>query len=420
MIEPSVEGEAALGRDRRPVWALVVATGLSRVGSVITAIALPWLVLETTGSAGRAGLVGFAVLVPSLIAGIFGGALVDRLGFRTTSVATDLISALAIGAIPLSYATSGLRFWQLLLLVFVGGLMSIPGLSARRSMLPDLAHLAGMRIERVNALYEGCVQLSFVIGGPIAGGLVAIFGASRVLWIDAVSFLVSAIAVAVWVPGRARGLASPSYLRSLREGLGFLRGEPLLRWLAIGLFISNAFTNPLFAVVLPVFAKDRLGDAAQLGVLVALFGAGSLIGVLAYPRLPARWSRRWLWVVAFAVFPSVYLALALDAGFLAMAALLFVNGAIGGPTNPLSVTIRHQRTPAELRGRVFSSFSAVAMAAAPVGVAVSGAMIDRFGFEATCAVLGAACVVVGVGSALVPAYRLMDGPPGSFGSTGRA
>ena len=74
--------------------------------------------------------------------GIVGGAIFDRLGYRRVSIAADLVSGAGIAAIPLLYALGGLAFWQILALVFVGGLLTIPGLTARRSLLPELAAMA--------------------------------------------------------------------------------------------------------------------------------------------------------------------------------------------------------------------------------------------------------------------------------------
>src|SRR5579884_2954839 len=196
---------------RFPLFALLGANAVSLVGSMLTMVALPWFVLQTTGSPTKTGLTGFFVALPNFVAGIFGGTLVDRLGFKRSSVVADLVSGLGIAAVPLLYDTVGLAFWQLLALVFVGSLLEIPGLTARRSLLPELAALARQPLERVNAAYEGNQYLSQLAGPPIAGILIGVLGASNVLWLDAASFAISAAVVAVAIPApgvravRARG-----------------------------------------------------------------------------------------------------------------------------------------------------------------------------------------------------------------------
>src|SRR6476620_7677977 len=103
---------------RRPILGLLTANAISQVGSALTVIAIPWFVLQTTGSAAKTGLTGFFVALPFLITGIFGGTVVDRLGYKRSSVIADSVSGIGIALVPLLYYTVGLAFWQLLALVF--------------------------------------------------------------------------------------------------------------------------------------------------------------------------------------------------------------------------------------------------------------------------------------------------------------
>ena len=134
--------------DRLPIFALLAANTISLAGSALTMIALPWFVLQTTGSAAMTGLAGFFVALPGFLAGIFGGTLVDRLGYKRVSVVADLVSGIAIALIPLLFNTVGLAFWQLLALIFLGALLEIPGVTARRALLPELAGMARVRLDR--------------------------------------------------------------------------------------------------------------------------------------------------------------------------------------------------------------------------------------------------------------------------------
>ena len=139
------------GTGRLPRVALLGADAVSLVGNSLTGLAIPWFVLETTGSAARTGLVAFAGLVPTVLAAFFGGALVDRLGFKRTSVAADLASGLSVAAIPLLAHTAGLAFWHLVALTFLGALLDAPEGTARGGLLPDLAAAAAVPLERANA-----------------------------------------------------------------------------------------------------------------------------------------------------------------------------------------------------------------------------------------------------------------------------
>src|SRR6266511_4159534 len=102
---------------RTPLVALLTANGISQIGNTLSFLAVPWFVLETTGSPSKTGITVAVRALPVLVAGIFGGAVVDRLGYKRMSVVSDLASGLGVAAIPLLYHTTGLSFWQLLLLV---------------------------------------------------------------------------------------------------------------------------------------------------------------------------------------------------------------------------------------------------------------------------------------------------------------
>src|SRR3954451_2187453 len=120
-----------LHRNRIPLIALLTANIVSTVGNLFTSIAVPWFVLQTTGSPVKTGITG-AVTALSFVASFFGGTLVDRIGFKRVAVGSDLASGIAVALVPLLYHTIGLAFWQLLVLVFLRALCSTPGETGRR------------------------------------------------------------------------------------------------------------------------------------------------------------------------------------------------------------------------------------------------------------------------------------------------
>jgi len=139
-------------RNPIPLYSLFIANAVSLVGNVFTLIAIPWFVLQTTGSATKTGITGFFNILPVVIAGFLGGTIVDRLGYKPTSIISDLASGVTTALVPILYFTIGLQFWQLIVLVFLGALLDTPGGTARSALLPELAEQAGMPIERVTSL----------------------------------------------------------------------------------------------------------------------------------------------------------------------------------------------------------------------------------------------------------------------------
>lgn len=399
--------------NRAPLFALLGATTISLIGSMLSLVALPWFVLQTTGSPAKAGLVGFATFLPGFAAGIFGGAIVDRLSFKRVSVLADAISAVAIAAIPLLHHTVGLAFWQLLTLVFIGGLLDIPGLTARRAMLPELTGRTGLRLEQVNASFESISKLAQLMGPPLAGLLIAGLGASNVLWLDAASFLASASLVAILVPRPpppASAEPPGKYMDDLVEGLRFIRRDQLLFPMAIVLALSNGLAGGLFTVILPVYVNEVFGNPTRLGLMIAISGAGALLGSLLYGSVGQLIPRRLLWFGSFLSMPIPYWVLGLSPPFLAILIVLTVGGFVTGPTNPLMVTVRHERSPAHLRGRVFSTYSAIAMAVSPLGIAASGYLIEGIGLRSTVLLIGVSLQILAIAMLFVPAFQHMERP----------
>ena len=117
-----------------PIYALFTANAISLVGNVFSLIAIPWFVLQTTGSATQTGITGFFTILPVVIAGFLGGTLINRLGYKRTSIIADLASGAATALIPLLHFTIGLEFWQLMVLVFLGALLDTPGGTARAAL----------------------------------------------------------------------------------------------------------------------------------------------------------------------------------------------------------------------------------------------------------------------------------------------
>jgi MFS family permease len=130
-------------RDRRPLYALLTAAGISQIGNGMTIVAGPWFVLQTTGSAAKIGLVG-AAFAFGLLMPILGGPLIDRLGFRRGSVLADLVSAAAVASIPTLHLAGVLQYWQIVVLVFILTSVNSQGDTARLALVPALAHRAHM------------------------------------------------------------------------------------------------------------------------------------------------------------------------------------------------------------------------------------------------------------------------------------
>jgi MFS family permease len=396
-----------------PVLSLLGANAISMVGNVLAMIAVPWFVLQTTGSASLTGWAAFFTALPAIIASFFGGTLVDRIGYKRMSIISDVMSGLTVALIPLLYQFPGAHFafWQLLALVFLGALLDAPGSTARLSLLPDVAKMAGMRLERVNSAAQAIGRGSNLLGAPLAGLLIAVVGASQVLWLDAASFAVSALMIAALVPSAAARPAEKQkarYLEDLKAGLRFIRRDPLIFAVVSTVMLTNFLDAPLFAVIMPVYVKQAFGSAVNLGLIIAGFGAGAMLGTIIFGAIGHKLSRRLTFAASFIIvgLQFFFLAILPPPGFIIAAFALL--GLASGPLNPIIMTVTQERVPAEMRGRVLGTMTAGAYLAVPLGMLLAGYLVEWKGVRATLLAQASCYLVITLSLLFNPALREMD------------
>jgi MFS family permease len=399
-------------RNRLPIAALLTADAVSNTGNTIARIAIPWFVLEATGSAALTGLAAFFSFLPVVMSAFFGGALVDRLGFRRTSVAADLASAVAVAAIPFVDAVSGIEVWQVMALVFVGALLDAPGVTAREALLPDLAELASMRIERAAGLHGAIARGSVLIGAPLGGVLVATLGSTTALWVDAASFLVSALVVRALVPAlRPHGHDEESptrYFAQLAEGVRFIASDRLLRAIVVTVLLTNFLDAPISTVVYPVLVREAFGGPEYLGLMLGTFGGAAFVGSLAFGAVGHRHRRRPVFVGCFFTCALMLLVISTLPPLPIVLLALAVAGLAAGPLNPVIGAVEYERVPPRLRGRVFGAITAGAWAAIPLGTILGGIAVETLGVQTTLLVIGLAYVAVTGYGFFNAAFREMD------------
>jgi len=396
-----------------PLISLLTANAISLVGNVLSAIAIPWFVLQTTGSATQTGITGFFTILPVVLAGLFGGTLVDRLGYKRTSIIADIASGVTTALIPLLYFTIGLEFWQLMVLVFLGALLDAPGSTARNALLPELAEMAQMPIERATSLIHIIERGSRLIGAPLSGLLIALMGTENVLWLNAISFFISAGIIAVTIkfhqPAQPEAeQKSGNYFGELREGLRFIYNDKLMLAIVIMIMVTNFMDAVFSGVVQPVFVKQVYGEALDLGLLIAANGGGAVIGALIFSAIGPRLPRHAVFVFGFvltslrfflyATYPPLWVTL--------IFVVLFSMGA--GPLNPILGAVEFERIPRNMRGRVGGAISAGAWSAMPLGMLVGGVLTERLGVHPMLIGLGIIYFLTTLSMAFIPAMKEMN------------
>jgi MFS family permease len=399
---------------RLPVLALLSANAVSITGNAMASVAIPWFVLQTTGSAAKTGLTFAVIGLSNVLAAFFGGPVVDRLGYKRCSVITDIGSGVAVALVPLLDSTVGLEFWLLLVLVFLGGFIDMPGATARQSMLPSLAHRARMPGERANSAFVAVWRVSDFLGPPLGGVLVALIGATGVLWINASTFAVSAAAIVLGVPTLRLGSAPQSqvglraYIAQLREGLGFIRRERIVRTITAGAVAFNFLASPLLTVVVAVYAQRNFGNASSLGFMLGAFAGGVLLSSVLFGIFGHRLPRRTIFSLAVVAQWLPVWVLVFSPPLWASVAALGIAGLANGPVDPLIFTFIQERTPRRLLGRVNGATFALAIGAAPLGATLAGWALGAYGLKPVLIAIAAGLLIVSLTLVSIPALRDMN------------
>ncbi|GAA4603987.1 MFS transporter [Actinoplanes octamycinicus] len=365
-------------------------------------VAVPWLVLDRTGSAAQTGLVVACQVLPYAFTQWLAGPLLDRIGPRRISMAGDLASA-SVLIIPAIFGTPPL--WLLTLMLVVVGCADGPASAAKRMLVPFAAADAGQSTTRGVGLATAVERTATAAGTALAGWLVATLGGDRALWAAAAMLGVATLIVTLTVtdPVRDRGRDDETYLDRLRTGAAFLRHSRPLRALTAMFVITNLLDQALMAVLLPVWARAGGHDATVVGLALSTVGLASIASALASAGFGTRLPRRATYLIGvLSSGPTRIIVLALDLPPQVVIGVYALAGIGSGLFNPLLETVQVELIPAALRGRVQTLISAWAWAGIPVGGLLGAVLLNTGGLHAALWICGLAYLA----AVLRPAWRM--------------
>jgi predicted MFS family arabinose efflux permease len=328
------------------------------------------------------------------------------------SVVADLASGLSVLLVPLLYRLDLLSFPLLLALVFLGALLDLPAGLARTAALPDLARLGGTSTGRAFAVSEGATTIASLAAPALTGVLIAVVGASNVLWIDAASFGISALLMAAFVPETRLAAREPAggYVAELAAGLRFIRHERVLFPLILFFAAMNVVIGPIDALIVPVYAKQVFDSPVAFGLMAAAGAAGALAGTTVMGWIGHRLSRRGVFFGGFLAVPLVLALLAFTPNLPLTLALLAGLGLALGLTNILEYTIYFERIPERMRARVLGLTGAIGWCTVPLGRLLGGALLEQVGLAASLALLAVIFLPVPLAMFAVRAFRDLAAP----------
>jgi MFS family permease len=383
------------------------AETISQFGTQISLLALPLIAtILLQASPLEVALLGTIEFLPFILFSLPAGAWVDRLRRRPILILGDLGRAAALATVPVAFVFDVLTIYQLYVVGFVAGTLTVLFDVAYQSYLPALVERD--QLVDGNGKLEISRTLAQTAGPPLGGGIVQVLTAPVAIIADAISYVVSALFVlAIRKPepapdrhrdehGRERG----SLRSEVMDGLRYVLGNRYLRGIAASTATSNLFSQIAFATLI-VYAVRELGlQPGEIGLIFGLGNAGAIVGALTASR----------WTATLGLGRTIVLSMALSAPGILLVALApkeapipflvaagFLTGLSAVVYNINQVSFRQAITPTAMQGRMNATMRFIVWGTIPLGAIIGGAI-------ATAVSLSAAIWVGAIGSflAVVP------------------
>lgn len=374
MVDVPAAPAAGLSSDFKRFW---TGQTISQLGSSFTQFATPLLVFKLTHSAVNLGIATAATFVPYLLFGLVIGAWVDRVNRKRMMILVDLGRAAVIAVIPLLSVLGVLDVWHVYAVGFVTSVLTIFFEAGEFAAIPSL--VATDDLVGANGKIQASYSAAQVLGPLLAGVLLALVAVEELFLIDASSFVVSAIALAL-VRGSFNAVkpadAGRTSIRSdVVEGLRYVIRHPVLRNISLMMALFN-FVGVTQTTQLVLFSKERLSATdTEVGVL---YSAGSL-GVVVLGLLAGRLRRRMRFGPAalgsLALYGAMTVALAADRMFWLALVLWGLASGVGIFFNINTGSLRQAIVPNALLGRIMSIAGVLAWGAIPIGSLLGGFVI---------------------------------------------
>ncbi len=367
---------------------------ISNMGSQVSQLAFPLFILLLTHSPVLAGLAGALRAFPYLVFSLPAGALIDRWDRKRVMILCDAGRALALASIPVAFAFGLLTIAQLFVVSFVEGTLYVFFNIAEVACLPRV--VAKEQLPAANAQNLATDGITSLVGPPLSGLL---YGIASILpfLADAVSYVVSVLSlffIKTEFQGE-RAAARRGLWIEIKEGLSWLWHQPIIRFMAI-LTGGNNLLGAGSILVIIVLAQHMHASPFTIGLIFAIGGIGAILGAIIAPPLQKRLSfgqaiiiTSWL----FGLLTLLYIFAPNPLVLGIITALLFVGGPI---YNVVSASYRLVLIPDQLQGRVNSAFRLIAFCGQPLGLAVTGVLLQTINAIPTVLIMAIGQLVLAV------------------------
>ncbi|HTI14194.1 MAG TPA: MFS transporter [Dictyobacter sp.] len=387
---------------------------LSALGDSFATIAIPLLVLQATGSVAYMGLVTGTFTVGQIIAGIFAGAIADRIDRRKLMIFCDVMRTILYFSIPLGWWIIGPQLWLIFLVVALGSCLGMTFAVTYMTAIPNLVDKD--QITEANSRLQTTYAIAYILGPVLAGLVSGRFGSTAAISIDATSFAISAISLSI-IRLRPNTRTSQEQLALKQEkqhsnvgqeflaGLRFLWQNPILRPVMLLLSLLTLLTTGAIDLFIFHLKHDLAQSDDVVGIIFGLASVGGILGGLLLPLLRKTlgfgpcWIGGWILagisIVLIAITPNLYFCSALTIVFIFATTVANIS----------SMTLRQQITPDHILGRVTSVFWTINTAPGPFGAAFFTALSGHIGTSPVLMLIGVASILVMLTGLFTPARQ---------------
>jgi DHA3 family macrolide efflux protein-like MFS transporter len=352
---------------------------LSLIGDAIFSITLSWLVVEATGSGVIMGSILMAMGLPRIVLMLLGGVMTDRMDARRVMIISDLLRAGVMGGLMVLAWGGRPPVWSLYAVALTFGAVDAfywPAANALRQRLIPPGQLS-----QANGIITGSMQASVIVGPPLGAVLLKVGGYSLNLFLNGLSFLVSAATLfALSLPAREAPAASVrrSIWQDLYSGIRYVWKTPIILTLIVTTFVANIGANGV-GVGLP-FLADEMGVGVEgMGQMTSGYGIGGVLGALVFSLWVNRRPSLVLVVLAFLVQGLAFSLVGLAGGTWQVALLLAIVGIAATTVMVNFNSIVQSLVPPDLIGRVSSVSALISMGSTPIAQATAGWLMDQLG-----------------------------------------
>ncbi len=354
---------------------------VSNIGSQVSQLAFPLLILALTHSPAQAGIAAALRALPYLILSLPAGALIDRWDRKLVMIVCDAGRALALGSIPVALLFGRLTIAQIFIVTTIEGTLFVFFNIAEVACLPRV--VSRDQLPAANSQYAATDGIMTIIGPPVGGALYAV-GSMFPFLTDAISYMASVISLFFIKTSFQEKRVAPQrkLWLEIREGLSWLWHQPLIRFIAI-LTGGNNLISAGLMLLLIVLGQRLHASSVSIGLIFTIAGIGGVLGAIVAPFIQKRFTfaqviiaSSWVFGLAtplYLIAPNVFVLGVITA-------VAFITGPI---YNVVQLSYRSALIPDRLQGRVNSVFRLIAFGGQPIGAALIGFLLQGVGTEST-------------------------------------